>query len=200
MRRQGMDTPFWKAPEDAGHAGASPSNSGDYDSSTSALWRQAWQWSCGGVLVAGVIGTCMFLDSAARTERRELAALTQPAERAPSATVGAVTFAPDGHCVAAGGSDGPVRLWNMKTQVAPAVLRGHACVPKVLVFAPNGKVVVSAGGDWSQHVGEAFVWNLKSTRLVKVLVDRQGPVVAAVFSRSGRWLAASHGTHRLTIW
>ena len=200
MRREGMDTLFWESPEDAGHAGAFRANSGEYDSFTSASWRLAWRWSCASVLVAGVIGTCMFLDSAARTESRELAALTKPTEHERAAAVSAVAFAPDGHCVAAGGSDGPVRLWNVKALSEHAVLRGHACVPKALVFAPNGKVVVSAGGDWSKHVGEAFVWNLKSASLEKVLVDRQGPVVAAAFSLSGRWLAASHGTHQLTIW
>jgi RNA polymerase sigma factor (sigma-70 family) len=66
-----------------------------------------------------------------------------------------LAFSPDGRAVAAGYSDGAVRLWEVASGKERARFKGHRGVVLRVAFSPDGSLLASGGGD--QLV---LVWDL----------------------------------------
>jgi WD40 repeat protein len=71
-------------------------------------------------------------------------------------SVAALAFSPDDATLAAGCSDGVIRLWDVASGALCQTLSGHVGVISRLAFAPDGRTLVSLGEDnvlnlW--HVG-----------------------------------------------
>lgn len=94
-----------------------------------------------------------------------------------------VAFAPDDERLAAGGSDGIVRVWDIGSCQLISELRGHRDTVHDVAFSPDGRWLASTGFDETTRL-----WDLESQREVFVshaLAD--GRRVA--FSPNGRFLA-----------
>lgn len=71
----------------------------------------------------------------------------------------AVALAGDGKALAAGESDGSIRLWGLEPQSAGPPLRGHEGRVVGLAFAPDGATLFSAGDD-----GTVRTWDVAARR------------------------------------
>jgi WD40 repeat protein len=120
-----------------------------------------------------------------------LAAVREAAPALPAA------LAPDGQTLAAAGSDGRVRLWDLATGRATQRLEpGPVGEVAALAFSPDGRHLAVCGSR------DLSVWDLAERREVRRF-GAPGPAGmgrgAAVFSPGGDLLAAS-GAGRIRVW
>src|SRR5260221_481880 len=64
-----------------------------------------------------------------------------------SGWMSSVAFSPDGRTLAAGTLNGEIKLWNVDTRREMVTLRGHTTMVGAVGFSPNGRLLVSAGGE-----------------------------------------------------
>jgi WD40 repeat protein len=113
----------------------------------------------------------------------------------------AVAFSPDGHYLAIGSANGPVRLLNMQAAnpaAQPTILRGHENQVIALTFSPNGRYLASGGSD-----GTARLWNLQAadpSATPIVLPGHTPTIVALAWSPNGRYLAGGGVDHAALLW
>jgi WD40 repeat protein len=117
------------------------------------------------------------------TGRRELAHRQVP----PGAEINALAVSADGARVAAGTSDGAIRVWRRGDGNAPAALRGHRGRVTGLAFAARSGQLVSAGAD-----GTVRVWPDETTDPLVFTCFEDVAAVAA--SPDGQRLAVAHAT------
>jgi WD40 repeat protein len=123
-----------------------------------------------------------------------------------TAAAGPAAFSPDGRLIAAIGSDGKARVWNVATQqptgIAVALPISGRSIRNALAFSPGGKTFVTVVGN-----GTAALWSVATGRRVgaPMAAGTPGgqsaagrPAAAVAFSPDGRTFAtAMDGTIRL---
>jgi WD40 repeat protein len=116
-----------------------------------------------------------------------------------SGAVTAVTFSGDGKLLASGGSDGPVRLWDVVGGKFLGLLREHVGPVSSLVFSSDGELLVSAGND-----GKVCIWDFQGRKLRGTLTPGKGRVAGIAFHPDGRTLAANsargENAATVTLW
>jgi WD40 repeat protein len=140
-------------------------------------------------------------DVAAGKELRGLAC--------PEFTPECLAFSPDSRWMAAGGRQG-LRLWHVDTGKSWHERRpGHVSGVGSLAFAPDGKLLLSAGKDSKTLAGKSYVpagredsavrlWDTNSGKLLRVVAEHSTGVTRVAFSPDGR-RGASAGSGMVSI-
>ena len=115
-----------------------------------------------------------------------------------SGKVCALAFSPDGRCLASGGADRQIILWDVEAQREQRRLVGHTGRVLGVAFHPDGEILASASWTPDCHVN---VWNVRDGSLVKVLDpgDSWG-LTCVAFNHDGSVLAAGGKEHAVRRW
>jgi eukaryotic-like serine/threonine-protein kinase len=116
-----------------------------------------------------------------------------------------LAFAPDSHRLASlsqtprRGSvaqhDGTVRLWEIGSQGAASVLRGHKLYVYPVAYSPDGQWIAS--GDWDNKV---LLWDALTTEHIATL-PHTGNIRALAFSPDSSWIVVGCAVDdSLSIW
>jgi WD40 repeat protein len=120
-------------------------------------------------------------------------------ERALS--VAAVAFSPDDSILAAGCSDGVIRLWDIASGELRQSFSGHTSAISRLAFAPDGRTLASLGAD-----NVVNLWHLVTGQRFFSLDTQKQELSGLAFSRDGRLLVAGArsagkgGSSSLFLW
>ena len=107
----------------------------------------------------------------------------------------AVAVAPDGGWLAAGSSDGVVRIWNVADGRERAALTGHKDWVTAMAVAPDGTWLATGGDDATIRI-----WDVADARERATLACGKHRVTAVAVAPDGTWLAASSGDGMVWIW
>jgi WD40 repeat protein len=116
-------------------------------------------------------------------------------------SVAAVTFSADDATLAAGCSDGAIRLWDTASGDLRQTFSGHVGAVSRLAFAPDGRTLASLGED-----NVLNLWHLATGQRLFSLDTRAQELHGLAFSRDGRLLVAGcrardgHGPSSLLLW
>jgi WD40 repeat protein/MinD-like ATPase involved in chromosome partitioning or flagellar assembly len=102
--------------------------------------------------------------------------------------------------LAAGSSDGQVRLWDISDvkrirDYPSAVLEGHDLDVNGLAFTADGSILASASGDMSVRL-----WKMRGRQLIAKLEGHTGDVAAVAFSPDGTTLATGSWDTLIRLW
>jgi len=84
-------------------------------------------------------------------------------ESAPLVGVNCLAIASDGHCLASGGDDGTVRIWDPENGNEIHCLKGHEADIHLLFFLNCGKLVSFSGCDNTSRI-----WDLETGRQLRI--------------------------------
>jgi WD40 repeat protein/ferric-dicitrate binding protein FerR (iron transport regulator) len=129
----------------------------------------------------------------------------------PKDDVSAVAFSGDGRTLATGGRDGGIQLWDVTenpewsalkgpgldryTLTERRALSGHALEVRALAFAPNGRLLASAGRE-----GTARLWEVTEGEPLFHLTGHGREVRWVAFSRDGALLATAGNDGTARVW
>jgi WD40 repeat protein len=103
----------------------------------------------------------------------------------PGLSISAVAFAADGATLAAGCSDGVIRLWDVSSGELRLTLSGHTDTVRHLAFAPDGRTLASRG-----HDNVLNLWHLGTGQQLFALDTHGQEPQGLAFSGDGRLLVA----------
>jgi eukaryotic-like serine/threonine-protein kinase len=161
-----------------------------------------------GTLLAsgGFDGVAVLWDLAGKQRLRTLVGAVTERTPVGARRLNAVAFAPDGRTLAVAENAGQPRpapdpdqarrgrvlFWDVGTGEPRGVLEGHRGIILGVAFAPDGKTLASAGGDWDQF-GEVKLWDVAGRRELQSLDDYEKWVEGVAFTPDGRTLATAGG-------
>ncbi len=142
------------------------------------------------------LGTLTDLRTRGASVFRELATFGEPP------AIQTVALSPVKDVLAAAGTDGAIRVWNLQTRAKELTLRtdlhrrtGHDALALALAFSPDGTLLASGHVD-----GNAHLWDLAKGEEVPVRLRHEGVVGALAFSPDGSTLASGSTDSNLRLW
>jgi len=120
-----------------------------------------------------------------------------PRFRGPS--IETIAYSPDGHWLAAGNTDGKVRLFDAWTGRTRKTFEHKSVSVASLSFSPDGRWLASGGEANEQPAKELIVWDVASGA-VKFSTDANRGFSRIAFSADGKWLAAVGGAGKVIVW
>jgi len=106
-----------------------------------------------------------------------------------------VAFSPDGRRLACAGSDGTIRVWDVRRRVQLARLPGHSDPIEDVRFSPDGTLLATAGDDDTVRL-----WDLRSNTQVAELTGHRSEVWTVDFSPDGALLASGSKDDTVRLW
>ena len=127
---------------------------------------------------------------------RELATFGEPPPTSASLR------SPAGDLLATSGSDGAIRIWDLRSRIRVLLLRtdlhrrsGHDSAATSLAFSPDGALLASGHVD-----GQVHLWHMASGEEYPVRLRHEALVGALAFSPDGRTLASGSLDANLKLW
>src|SRR5262249_50100626 len=98
----------------------------------------------------------------------------------------------DGRLLASTGADQTLRIWDLGSRDKP---RSFPCKQSRLAFSPDGKRLVSAGGNPTAHAvpGDLKIWDVETGRELYAVKGHTKRLTGAQFSPDGRLLVSASG-------
>ena len=106
------------------------------------------------------------------------------------------SFSPDGKRFTFAGADGTVKVWDTTSGQETITLKGHTGQGRHVVFSPDGRRLLSAGG-LDQTVK---VWDAATGRETFSLEGHGAEVVSVSFSPDGKRLASAGRDAVVKVW
>ena len=107
---------------------------------------------------------------------------------------GNIQFSPDGKELAVSSSMG-IWLYNVRNGAEVALLSGHEKNVQAIAYAPDGKMLASAGID-----GTIRLWNLKMGESMATLTGHNASVSSVAFSPDGKQLVSGGAGGTVRLW
>ena len=109
----------------------------------------------------------------------------------------AIAFTPDGRLVAAGLSNGTIRLWSTDQGKVVRTLNSHRYAVRAIAISTDGQRLVSTSSDRTIKV-----WNLQTGQLLRTLTLQPANGIAntVLISADGKRLATASDRNTLQLW
>jgi WD40 repeat protein len=109
--------------------------------------------------------------------------------------ISAVAFSPNGQCLASGGSDVTVKLWQVSDGGLIRTFTGHTDGVNVVAFSPDGNILASGSRDHTIKL-----WRVSDGALLRSLSGHTGSVDAVLFSPDGQTLVSGSSDQTIRVW
>ena len=120
----------------------------------------------------------------------------------PFGVVSTACYSPDGHLLTLGCSDGSVTLCEPATRRIRSLLSERAGRVWSMAFAPDGKSLATASGNWQREnrTGQVRLWDVDAGTLRASLTDADVVQLAVAYSPDGKTLAWAGRNSAVTLW
>lgn len=106
-----------------------------------------------------------------------------------------VAFSPDGKLLAAGDSNGEIRLWQVADGQPILTLRGHTDWVWSVAWSPDGQTLASGSEDQTVRL-----WDVDTGKPLQTLLGHISQVWSVKFSPDGKTLASSSADKTVRLW
>ena len=103
-------------------------------------------------------------------------------------------LSPNQEVLASSGSDGTIRLWDVKSERCIKTLTKAGFTPS-LAFSPDGKEMASGSSDRTVRL-----WNVSKGRLIKQLKGHTDVVTSVAFSKDGQYIISGSLDGSARVW
>lgn len=109
----------------------------------------------------------------------------------------AIAFTPDSRQIAAGLSNGTVRLWNTSNGEVIRTLSGHRYAVRAIAISLDGRFLASASADQTIKL-----WNLQTGQLIQTIRQQpnDGIIHTILISPNGQRIATATDSNKLQLW
>ena len=106
-----------------------------------------------------------------------------------------VAFSPNGELLAAGTTNGEVRIWQIASSTQILNCKGHGDWVWSIAFSPDGNILASGSSDRTIRL-----WDTKTGQCLRVLQGHNNSVWSITFSPDGNTIASSGEDHTIKLW